>query len=389
MKGIVFNRIMALLCAAILWVSIFPSGIAHAAEKPEIPKIKVKVVNDTDIKVTIGKTIGADGYEVWITSDCGYAGYKNCNWNYYYNYNDNCGNYINATSVEKDGTAIRTVMIKNVSKESISIKVRAYTGTHYTDPSETLITLYGEFCKAKTVKVTPLKKGYKSSYNFSKVKKGDTIKFGTYEQDYPVNGKDPIKWVVLDKTQNGILVMSKYGLDCLPYNIERAKTTWENCTLRRWLNDKFYNAAFNKIEKSMIIKMPVRNNENPFWGTDGGNETKDKVFLLSIDDITKENYGFDKDKNALDINRRCAPTKYAVAQGAYQVGDFDSDYITADNEGACWWFLRSPGASSSPGGYSESAAGIYYSGYVYDLGFYVDDSYVSVRPVLFLKLNSD
>ena len=67
-------------------------------------------------------------------------------------------------------------------------------------------------------------------------------------QDYPVDGKDPIEWVVLDKTEDSIFVMSKYALDCLPYNKVYAYVTWQFCTLREWLNEKFYNRAKGLIE---------------------------------------------------------------------------------------------------------------------------------------------
>ncbi len=383
MKTKMFQKVMALICAAILLVAVLPAGSAQADERPRTPKISVKAVNGTDVEVTIGKTRGADGYEVWITSDCGYKGYKNYNWYMgSYNYNDNIGDYINAVTVEKDGTAVRTVTIKNLSKAKVSVKVRAYSCWR------TPVYECGEFSKAKTVKVTAQKKGYKSSYNFSNVNKGDTIKFGTYEQDYPVNGKDPIEWVVLDKTKSGIVVMSKYALDCLPYNTEWTDVTWETCTLRKWLNEKFYNAAFNKTEKAMIRKTTVHNNENGYYETDGGKDTKDKVFLLSIDDLLTESYGFDTDVNTKDINRRCAPSRYAVAQGAELLHGADKDLITADNEAACSWWLRSY-IKVCLGKYKYVAYIVNVEGRVRRRGSDVNHDKNAVRPVLVLKLKSE
>ena len=383
----IIQRIIAITCMVVLTVAFLPSiGLRAADNKPGTPSITVKAVNGTDVNVTIGKTSGADGYEVWITSDCGYTGYKTFNWSYgEYNYIDNPCDYINAATVDKDGTAVRTVTIKNLSKTSVSIKVRAYVGTHYIDGyNDNYPSIYGEFSKAKTVKVTAQKKGYKSSYNFSKVKKGDTIKFGTYEQDYPVNGKDPIEWVVLDKTKTGIVVMSKYALDCLLYNTEKTDVTWETCTLRKWLNEKFYNVAFNKTEKAMIRKTTVHNNDNIYYGTEGGNDTKDKVFLLSIEDVLKASYGFDTDRSVSDINRRCSPSRYAVAQGAYQYQGTDENHNTTDNEGACYWMLRSPGFRN------RRVAGVNDDGIVNDYGFDVGSVFnrYAVRPVLFLNLKS-
>ncbi len=176
--------------------------------------------------------------------------------------------------------------------------------------------------------------------------------------------------------------MSKYALDCLPYNTELTEVTWENCTLRKWLNEKFYNAAFNKTEKAMIRKTTVQNKDNPYYGTKCGNDTKDKVFLLSIEDALKDSYGFDTNSWADDINRRCAPSSYAVVQGADDYRGTDEFYITSDNKGVCTWWLRSPGYDS------EGAADVYKTGFVDANGDYGDYGHCAVRPVMVLKLKS-
>ena len=374
----VLQRILAIACMVALTVAVLPAAGLRADDKPGKPKISVKAVNDTDVEITIGKTDGAAGYEIWITSDCGYVGYKNENYFYgEYSYEKNPGDYINAATIEEDGTEVRTVTIKNLSKASVSVKVRAYKGEHYMDGQKDNDPWnYGDFSKAKKVKVTAQKKGYKTSYNFSKVKKGDTIKFGTYEQSYPVDGKDPIEWVVLEKIKDEILVMSKYALECLPYNTKCKGITWEKCTLRKWLNEKFYKAAFNKAEKAMIKKTKVQNKDNPEHETQGGNDTKDKVFLLSHEDILKESYGFNTYIYAYDINRECAASEYAGAQGA-----------SLGIDKSCLWWLRSPG-SDIPGDKSDNAEVVYSSGMVSDIGQEVDLNHASVRPVMVLKLKS-
>ena len=89
------------------------------------------------------------------------------------------------------------------------------------------------------------------------------------------------------------------------------------------------NAAFNKTEKKMIQKTQVNTNDS-WCGADGGNNTKDKVFLLQLDDVDNSDYGFSDDDS-----RICFPTSYALAQG---VQSFYND--------ACWWWLRSPGGDN-------------------------------------------
>ena len=205
-------------------------------------------------------------------------------------------------------------------------------------------------------------------------KVGDVIAFGTYEQDALLpNGKEPIEWIILDKREDGSLVLlSKYALDCKPYNKDFADVTWETCTLRTWLNEDFYNAAFSAQEQARIVPVMIENEDNPYYGTTGGRPTTDKVWLLSINEVTnrftsEKVYTYFTD----DTSRMCAPTKYAVAQGAYQSSNY-----TVDGVGACWWWLR------SPGGDSRTAAFVNVDGYVYDGGFSVSNNVNSVRPVV-------
>lgn len=369
------KRVIVILTFICITMILVPASSASAIDKPGVPLVTVKMVNDTDVKITIGKTSNVDYYEVWVTSDCGYKGFKNNNYYHSYYYNgDDTGNYINAATVYKNGTATRSVVLKNLTKGKVSVIVRGCNSWYI-----------GDFSKKKTVNVKSSKKGYRSSYDFSKVKSGDIIKFGSYEQDYPINGKDPIEWVVLEKKKNGLLVMSKYALDCLPYNNEWIDITWEDCTLRTWLNKKFYNAAFNGTEKKMIKSMSVDNEDNPYYGTEGGRDTIDKVFLLSISEVTDTRYGFDADTNALSNNRRCVPTAYAVAQGVYHIGDIGVDNAIDNSVETCWWLLRSAGAVRN------RAAHVGTDGSVDSNGYGVDDFYgdAAVRPVISISLKSE
>lgn len=196
-------------------------------------------------------------------------------------------------------------------------------------------------------------------------KVGDYVSFGAYEQDNKkANGKEEIEWLVLDRQEDKILVISKYALDCQPYNKEFEGVTWENCTLRKWLNDDFLNAAFSKEEQAMIPTVTVSADKNPKCSTDPGNDTQDQVFLLSISEA--EEYF------ASDNTRQCAPTDYAVANGAGVAGNGNWD-----------WWLR------SPGGDQNFAVSVNYdSGFCDDLGLIVNCGNIAVRPALWIDLNS-
>lgn len=87
------------------------------------------------------------------------------------------------------------------------------------------------------------------------------VTFGAYEQDgNALNGPEPIEWYVISKENNTAYLYSVYCLDCQPYNNDTYSSdsvSWSNCSLRNWLNDDFYNAAFNDEEKQYLYRTAV------------------------------------------------------------------------------------------------------------------------------------
>ena len=195
---------------------------------------------------------------------------------------------------------------------------------------------------------------------------GDYIEFGTYEQDNDAsNGKEAIEWLVLETQDDKILILSKYGLDCKAYSVDWEDITWETCTLRKWLNEEFINEAFTESEKLLIPTVTVSADRNPGYDTNPGNPTKDKVFLLSIDEANRY---FSSDRM-----RQCRPTEYADA----------NNIVLKKNSGNCEWLLRSPGIDQ------DHAACVGGDGRVDAYGSHVDyDSLHAVRPALWIDLSS-
>ena len=203
------------------------------------------------------------------------------------------------------------------------------------------------------------------SFQLAKLKNsnvGDYVKFGTYEQDNnEANGKEDIEWLVLEKKNGQILLISKYALDCKPYNTSYTDTTWETCTLRKWLNNVFIDSAFSDVEKSLISTAKISADKNSSDNTILGNVTQDKVFLLSINEA---NTYFNS-----NTARQCEPTEYAIANGAY-----------VDNTNCRWW-LRSLG-------FNQNYAIIVYSkGDLSELGYNVDRINFAVRPALWIDIS--
>ena len=205
----------------------------------------------------------------------------------------------------------------------------------------------------------------------SKANVGDYVAFGEYEQDNnTANGAETIQWQVLDKKDGKLLLMSKYALDAQPYHEVQEEVTWETCTLRSWLNEEFYNTAFNSKEQKYIKETYVVNEDNPEYGTEGGNDTYDNVFVLSIGEVMTY---FDAAPNEDDPARRAKVTEYAKAQGGWC--SEESAYY-----GTGWWWLRSPGLDS------YNAVDVLNGGYVNRNGYYVDANDGVVRPALWVEV---
>ena len=199
---------------------------------------------------------------------------------------------------------------------------------------------------------------------------GEVIEFGRYEQDNIFeNGPEPIEWIVLSVEGGKGLVISKYGLDMKvynesPYSEPWGRVVWASSDIRMWLNGEFYNSSFSELEKESIIRTEVINGSTKYSFVDGGDNTEDYIFLLSVDEAEKY-FGSDHD-------RVCFLTPYCKAEGAW-----------AEYDGACWWWLRSPGEPI------EYATHIFVDGDIHIYGNRLSISGGVVRPALWLEIFED
>ena len=173
--------------------------------------------------------------------------------------------------------------------------------------------------------VETLKKSLLHEVNYADKQKGDLFTLGRYPQG--VNDEiEPIFWRVLRRDNDGLLVRAELSLDVKPYNDEYIEVTWADCSLRRWLNEEFYNSAFNDEERSLIKLSSIDNNFSP--------STEDHLFLLSADEV--------KDLFRSDNRRKVKPTHYAINNGVY-IDDYEYNvYI-----GNAWWWLRSSASKNN------------------------------------------
>ncbi len=194
---------------------------------------------------------------------------------------------------------------------------------------------------------------------------GDTVIFGGWEQDnFLSSGNEKIAWRVLAAEKDKILLLSEMILDSKPYNDVRKSTSWETCSLRKWLNKDFLNGAFTAAEQAEIITADTVNDGNAVYNIPGGNDTKDKIFLLSTGEAKMY---------LSNLEVRCAKgTGFAKSEGLFA-------YPDGPYKGKSSWWLRSPGANLF------SAADVFYSGDAGDVYDFADNASVGVRPALWLN----
>ena len=94
---------------------------------------------------------------------------------------------------------------------------------------------------------------------YRSVSKGDTVSFGSYEQDGNTsNGPEPIQWIVLDKIDGQLLLLSADVLEARQYHhVPFEEVTWENSDLRAWMNGDFYEGTFTPVQRG-LSRSPVR-----------------------------------------------------------------------------------------------------------------------------------
>lgn len=205
---------------------------------------------------------------------------------------------------------------------------------------------------------------------------------------------EPISWTILDEDlANGTaLILCDLIIDSQAYqneyehqidtdeywNASTEEATYANnyeySTIRKWLNETFYKTAFSELQQQMILTTAVDNGAETIKDANNKFEsenTEDKVFLLSYQDLINTNYDFSPDALTTDAERCKTSTDYARSQGT-------AVSTSATYAGNGWWFLRSPSDRS------VVVSGINQTGAIQDYG--IHNTAVGVVPALKIKM---
>lgn len=204
-----------------------------------------------------------------------------------------------------------------------------------------------------------------NKYKFSNI--GSTFVLGTYEQDgNSHNGSEDLEWVIIDfdADANKALITTKYCIDCKVYKDAYGAVTWETSDVRSWLNGRFIEKTFSEEEKALILDTNVVTPKNVKYGTDGGNTTVDKVFLLSDAEFQKYLSG----------------TDYVIGYTTQYARDKGVQSGPISGTSVCW--LRSPGESL------VYISTISYVGELNSAGVYSYSASCGIRPTMWIDASN-
>jgi len=187
---------------------------------------------------------------------------------------------------------------------------------------------------------------------------GSHIQFGRY------------RWQVLEVQSPFILIITESIISLRWYHDTFSAVTWEESTLRRFLNEKFFH-SFSSEEQERIRSVKNVNHANPWFKTTGGGDTLDYVFLLSLEEVCR--YFGDSTSKLSDRGAQ-----------RWMIDDENNERRIAKYRGeAQWWRLRSPGY------YSKTAASVTAKGQVYVRGngvFGTPKNAGGLRPALWIEI---
>lgn len=183
---------------------------------------------------------------------------------------------------------------------------------------------------------------------------------------------DKYLWRVLDIQDNMALIITDQIIEQRAYHSKYIETTWNDCETRRYLNGEFYD-RFDETNKSRILQVTNKNMDNPWYGTKAGNESQDRIFILSLEEVCRY-FGDSTDKLYNRGNNRY-----------WKKNDENNRKRLAGFGETCWWWwLRSPGRHNRLAAYvhgTDGCVGVNGNNVTNDRG--------GIRPALWLQISAE
>ncbi len=234
----------------------------------------------------------------------------------------------------------------------------------------------------------------KSKFGTDSFVAGQIVTLGTYEQDDNTeNGPEPIEWIVayVDDVNERALLVSKYIIDYMPFNMEDKNILWRNSDMRIWLNETFYEENFSEDDKKFILESVIGNKETTDSAKlkrEEADPTIDNIFLLSEDEIKNEEFVF-RDDASNDNRLECTMTASAYSMREYYLITEEGQNIKRffrfngiDTGVPTSWWLRTDGVNDNT---TALVAYMNDKSELFWIGLHVN-SWEGIRPAMYIKI---
>ena len=199
---------------------------------------------------------------------------------------------------------------------------------------------------------------------------------------HPMISFGNIQWRILVEQPDRMLLLADDIVALRDYHSKSEDTTWANGEIRHYLNHDFY-LQFSPSEQANILLTCNQNNGNPWYHTLIADETWDKIFLLSLDEVVRDYFG---DSSSL-LDFPLPKQRYW-----FQRKDVHNEQRCALFLGSpWWWWLRTAGKNQRTAIYihGDGNVGIQGNGvgkrHVNVIHPVNKDSRGGIRPALWLK----
>lgn len=199
---------------------------------------------------------------------------------------------------------------------------------------------------------------------------GGVIPFGRYH------------WRILDIKDNTALIIAEYIIEQRSYHDAYKDITWADCSLRKYLNGEFYD-RFNIADRSRIIPVINKNPDNQWYGTNGGADTRDSIFILSLEEVVSQYFGDSSSKLHYPRKNQRYWFERKDENNSKRIARLEV------NKEQTWWWIRTPGRVNVKAVYIHGDGNIGIQGNNILKGNIGDGKCIGgVRPALWLKLES-
>lgn len=187
-------------------------------------------------------------------------------------------------------------------------------------------------------------------------------------------------WRVLDVSDGAALLITEHIIDQRPYHDAYRPVTWAGCALRSHLNGAFLD-GFGAADRARIVPATLPNPDNEWYGTEGGEATRDSVFLLSCEEAACRYFG----DSSAKLRHPGKNQRYWFERKDENNGKRIARVAATGRNG--WWWLRSPGRVGVKAVYIHGDGNIGIQGNNILKGNLSDGQCTGgVRPALWLRL---